>query len=788
MSSTDDLDIASIASSSSGSTSFVRSGQSRSRVGRQCSTTLAVGCEELQDCQGFRALEPDSASLARHGTLLSSGATTGRRAAELKALLGNSNSRLRTGSLGSSKTRSGRGTTFEQAKPRARVEIDIALHSNVCVEGGIIKGLIKLRIRPRLAKEASVSISDGKLRILGFESIEGDHHEFYQYSTPWSAVVTSPPTIFQGCCDSEGFWTAREGIHNLGFELHLPLNGITHPKGPLYGHSGIRYIALASVKVKDKTQSKRSIAHFYRDIVVWPRLNPSVVLAPAEQPIQATTNNRLFMGGDGKVYLTAALHRPYFIAGTQVPVHLSVQNDTKKLIKSLTLTLYRSTFVFKRKSSRDVKATEADDVANSDTCQTTTSRKPVATSILEMAQGFARGHASTTGWWPGIPSGDRLEFSHLLLVPPDALSHSRERLLRVDYTIQVSLSADCLTADVSVTLPIRIINLLSLDPPPTFFCSESSSSKLLQTSLGATSMANIPVTLSGSDTDYQLVRGPDFSDLDIDEGFKDRVSDEDSGDDAELGNVSMYEDAEDLVQHAIVAAQMDLHSDQVPGSDDERLVQAAEHLEDLLDHEEAESDEPSAHNQAELLTSRPTRPRGPSSFALRVQNKLQVAAATSNPAALNDQRIDETSLPKTAPDALTCLAKNSIDANDACLDSDKPPTLAFPGYKIASSSFLDNRYSCPDSQSGFDTSPRHPGSRLLPRPPSIVGLPVPATSPNLYPTVPVQSSPAIRRSEAECSPEELTPKRQSVALGSSASSVKAKIKELEERVRAADGY
>ncbi|KAJ6604811.1 hypothetical protein DFH09DRAFT_1300967 [Mycena vulgaris] len=275
------------------------------------------------------------------------------------------------------------------------IEIDIVLNSDICVEGGIIKGFIKLRIRPRLAKESAVSISDGKLRVIGFESTEGDHHEFFQYSAPLSAVAASPPAIFQGCCDSEGFWTAREGVHELEFEMHLPLNGVSRPKGPFHGQPGVavRYIALASIKVKDKF-NKRSIAHFYRDCTVWPRLDPSVILAPGEQPIRATTVKQLFMGGNGKVKLTVALHRPYFIAGTQVPVYVSVQNTTKKFIKNLVLTLYRCTVVFKRKLRRDPQSTTLDDP---DACQT--NQKPVTTSTLEMAQGFSRGHASTSGWW-----------------------------------------------------------------------------------------------------------------------------------------------------------------------------------------------------------------------------------------------------------------------------------------------------------------------------------------------------------------------------------------------------
>lgn len=124
------------------------------------------------------------------------------------------------------------------------------LHNNVFVEGGIIKGIVKIRIRPRRsAKESAVSISDGKLRIIGFEATESDHHEFFQFSAPLSAVVTSPLSMYcNSPADSEGFSTAREGVHQLEFEMHLPIQG-ARPKGPLHSQAGVavRYIALVYV-------------------------------------------------------------------------------------------------------------------------------------------------------------------------------------------------------------------------------------------------------------------------------------------------------------------------------------------------------------------------------------------------------------------------------------------------------------------------------------------------------------------------------------------------------------
>ncbi|KAJ6575282.1 hypothetical protein B0H19DRAFT_1254853 [Mycena capillaripes] len=734
-------------------------------------------------------------SLSRHGTLLSSGATTLKRTVELKSLLGNANSRLPPGALISHQPHGQEPTSIEQAKPRARVEIDIMLHSNVCVEGGTFKGFIKLRIRPRMTKESAVSISDGKLRIIGFETVQGDHHEFFQYSAPFSAVLTSPLRIYNSPPDSEGFCNAEEGVHKLEFEMQLPMGGF-RPKGPFYGQFGVavRYIALVSIKVKDEF-NKRSIAHFYRDCEIWPRLNPSVVLAPAEQLIQATISKALFMGGNGEVQLTATLHRSCFVAGAPVSVNVEVNNGTKKLIKSLTLTLYRSTIVFKRKLPRDPSSVVELDI---DACQTTTIRKAVATSTLEMAQGFPRGHASTSGWWAGIPSGERLDFSHFLLIPPDALTHTRERLIEVEYTIRVSLNVRSLTTDVGVDLPIRIVNLLSLDPPPTFNVYPQGQSSSTRPPQSFDTDSIVHALTPPESYDHDGVFSDAGSDAD-DDGFEETFTEEDPQLEIQLGNLSLCDDTDDLVHHAIVSAQMDNGSEKALRVPDED--QATEELaEECVDqepetYETSNCSEPEQHSDsAHDHTSRSNRPRGPSSFALRVQRKLEVAANARQSLYEQETLVSE------------------IDANqDAVSRENAHVSLAVPsgsaisrisGYQVASSSFLDDRY--------FGFAPRSKasgpsGSRMLPEPPTIVGLPFPVTATDLSepshvfaPTAlgiasfgVIDKQTADLEEEASCSlerlKEQLKPRRPSIApRGSSA--VKDKIRELEERVRAAEGY
>jgi Arrestin (or S-antigen), C-terminal domain len=233
----------------------------------------------------------------------------------------------------------------------------------------------------------------------------------------------------------------------------------------------------SSVKVKNSETGKRSIAHFYRDCEIWPRLDPSAVLAPAPRPLQCTTSKSLFMGGSGNVRLTALLSRLYWVAGQRCYVKMIVNNNTKRTIKSLTLNLVRKITVFRPRPEL-----EAGTIGDPDACHTATTYREVARTTLVMAQRASKGYASTKGWWTGVDPGERLEFLHFILLPvrafrshicysrltdyqPESLSVMRSRLLEVEYCIRASISAGPLTNDVFVDLPIRIISFMSIDVP-----------------------------------------------------------------------------------------------------------------------------------------------------------------------------------------------------------------------------------------------------------------------------------------------------------------------------------
>nr|VWO94393.1 G protein complex alpha subunit GpaB [Ganoderma boninense] len=392
-----------------------------------------------------KAAHPHSASrvsdsgFSRHDSLFSFGVPPARNAAELKSLLGNSSSRLRPGAAVlphhtqtvNKASQAAHIVSLERAKSRARVEVDIILESDCCIAGGYLRGHVRLHVRKRQKKEAPVLLADGRVRVIGFESIPStrEYHTFYQRASALSAITDAYTRVYDTPPDGEGFSRAMEGVHVLPFAMYLSEDDMFgSAKGTANIHSGasLRYIAMmvsdSSVKIKDSQTLKRSIAHFYRDCQVWPRLNLNAMLSTPSRPIQASSARTLSaIGGGGQLKLMAMLHRSTWIAGQRCYVRIGLGNDTKRTVRTVILTLIRTTTLFKYRPGANSDGSQSPE---KDPCQTTTAHKVVAESCLEKSRSASKHHASTEA------------------------------------------SAGALAPDVHVALPLRIINFLSVDPTP----------------------------------------------------------------------------------------------------------------------------------------------------------------------------------------------------------------------------------------------------------------------------------------------------------------------------------
>ncbi|KAK4053701.1 hypothetical protein OIV83_001357 [Microbotryomycetes sp. JL201] len=461
-----------------------------------------------------------SSMLVRHSTLMSANANPVRRSKELDRLLAPSEkTRLALASLpsiaaspdlselpapssvvttssaqlsASSGARSSANRTAQSARKltpataspvmleqasnngKARVEIDLLLESTLIVEGGELRGKLNVRVK---RKHGEVWVSRPKVRVVGFEELasEDGRHVFYHHATTLSG--RDDLRYCSGEEDNEGFKLAQAGETFVPFAIRLPVG--RGAKGSMKTKQcTVRYIAIASIKLKSPLGYERSIAHFYRQIDLFPYYNPAVILAPASRPLVVTESKSLFMGGTGKVKITAKLHRSTWVAGQRCYVDLNVDNGSSKKvgesvadflgladmtnqIKSLTLTLIRSTTILR---PRPYLETQVAPAVQDETVPTQTTRKKVAESALEMGKKASKG-VTAKGSWLGVEPGEAADYSHFLLVPPEELSIARGRHVEVTYAIRASAGSS-LSADVSAEIPIRVVSFLSLDPPP----------------------------------------------------------------------------------------------------------------------------------------------------------------------------------------------------------------------------------------------------------------------------------------------------------------------------------
>lgn len=331
-------------------------------------------------------------------------------------------------------------------------------------------------------------------------------------------------------------------------------------------------------------------------------------------------------------------------------------------------------------------------------------------------------------------------------------------------------------------------------------------------------------TQSESDSEKRVSPALDYAydqDCIDDDAYAGLADEESSSVPLELGNLSMYEDdANEIVQHAITSAPMDLNDYSGQATRFSDLYYASIEdlnpvIADLLTEEPQEIEEEQKHVpdiapqlDASLNTrSRPARPRGPSSFATRVQEKLQAVAVATCASPESDPNINQAQAHEpTGPSSYFDPSANtnvsiinsnchlpapppaSAASSDSGYQSNSPNDQLVPLPSSANSSAFTTRTTASAFSVGLPTS----GSRLLPVPPSCIATATPpAGDVSVYavnvplaevallnvPKVPAAAIPNVR--------PRLAPQGGSSA--GSATSVRDKIRELEERVMAVSG-
>ena len=123
------------------------------------------------------------------------------------------------------------------------------------------------------------------------------------------------------------------------------------------------------------------------------------------------------MGGSGKVYLTAQLHRVHWIAGQQCYVRIIVNNGSKKTMKRLNITLVRTLVAYKPNSKKDdTTATLIQEMMTPAWIRPSPLRWPLDALILRCAPG-AR-HNATIDDTNGQIENDKMLKTRIVMAVP----------------------------------------------------------------------------------------------------------------------------------------------------------------------------------------------------------------------------------------------------------------------------------------------------------------------------------------------------------------------------------
>ncbi|EST05242.2 Immunoglobulin E-set [Kalmanozyma brasiliensis GHG001] len=217
-----------------------------------------------------------------------------------------------------------------------KVKIDVILSSNVFEAGGAITGKVELTCttgqRLRLGHIA--------VELEAVEQLTSRDHaatQLFLYNrTLFQGEKLPPSNAVLPAAPVNGYWTARKGRTSFPFSFRLPSSAPSCVK--FAGNASLRYGLKATVQTwynEDK-------------MVVTARREAFVLEKWADQlhprfrePAEAVADTRLFMGGNGAVWLEAGVSEQLFWGGGQMLIRCGIKNSTKRHLSGIKVSLAR---------------------------------------------------------------------------------------------------------------------------------------------------------------------------------------------------------------------------------------------------------------------------------------------------------------------------------------------------------------------------------------------------------------------------------------------------------------
>ncbi|CEH16874.1 hypothetical protein CBOM_02966 [Ceraceosorus bombacis] len=289
-----------------------------------------------------------------------------------------------------------------------KLQLKLVLASNVFEAGGAISGHLEL------------TCSTGQRLRLGELAVELEAFE----------VLPAAPV--------SGYWAARKGRTTFPFSFKLPTSA---PSSVAFAaNASLRYV----IKATSQTwwNDQKTLVTAKMDAPVVERWEDEFSEAYSE-PIEAVADTRLFMGGNGAVWLEAGITEQLHTAGSSVLLRCGVKNNTKRHLSGLKVAVARRlSFPVSGPPGQPAKRP---------------SLEPQITEVID-TQSF-KGPAYE------FPAGEEVVVNLAVDLPRDARTIRKTRLFEIQLFLVVSAQMGNFAKDLSVEVPFYCAHAASLQRP-----------------------------------------------------------------------------------------------------------------------------------------------------------------------------------------------------------------------------------------------------------------------------------------------------------------------------------
>ncbi|CAO1628486.1 unnamed protein product [Sympodiomycopsis kandeliae] len=363
-----------------------------------------------------------------------------------------------------------------------KVKLEVYLDQPAYQAGTAITGTIQVTS----ATSNHLRLGEIAVELEGFEELSSRDHSATQtflynrtlfqghHLPPSNAVLPTSPT--QGY-----YWTARKGKTTFPFTFRIPSS---IPSSVTFsGNASIKYVIKATVQT------------WYQDnkTIVTTKNTANVLeqwqdehLEEYYTPVEKIAESKLFMGGQGSVWLEAYLDRQLFMSTDEISssMKIAIRNASKRDISGLKIDILRSL------STGHNNAIPA----------TGTGSGPIISEVIHTRQ-YKVDFPSNSEI---VLNSDQVQFD----IPLDVRTIRKTRLFEIEIALLISVSLGTFAKDLQIKLPIFAVHPLSLQPNGYYFQQRHNNNITRSMSAMGQQQMHIPRSLSAMGHHQQVQQMP----------------------------------------------------------------------------------------------------------------------------------------------------------------------------------------------------------------------------------------------------------------------------------------